>query len=64
VVIRKDKKMVYAVKGNRVVETPITIGDHLGDMVEVLDGVRAGDRIVVKTPEKLKDGTRIKVAEK
>lgn len=64
VVVRKGKNVVYVVEGNRVVETPITIGDHLGDMIEVLNGVKAGDRIVVKKPEKLKDGTRIKIAEK
>ena len=63
-VVRKGKNVVYVVKGNRVVETPIIVGNHLGDMVEILDGVKAGDRVVMKTPEKLKDGTRIKVIEK
>lgn len=60
----KGKNIVFIVRGNRVVETSITPGINLGDMVEVLDGVKAGDRVVVKTPEKLKDGTRIKVIEK
>lgn len=64
VLIRKGKNVVFIVKGNRVVETSITLGSNLGDMVEVLDGVKAGDRVVMKTPEKLKDGTRIKVIEK
>jgi len=64
VVIRKGKNVVFIVKGNRVAETPITLGINLGDMVEILDGVKAGDRVVVKTPEKLKDGARIKVIEK
>lgn len=64
VVIRKGKNVVFIVKGNRVAETPITLGINLGDMVEILDGVKAGDRVVVKTPEKLEDGARIKVIEK
>jgi RND family efflux transporter MFP subunit len=64
VVVRKGKNMVYVVRENRVLETPITIGNHLGDMVEVIAGVKAGDRVVVKAPEKLKDGSRIKVVEK
>jgi RND family efflux transporter MFP subunit len=63
VVTRKGKNVVYVVKGNRVVETAITVGNSFGDMVEV-DGLKAGDRIVVKTPEKMKDGTRIKIVEK
>jgi RND family efflux transporter MFP subunit len=64
VIERKDKKIVYVVRGNKVVETPIRVGERLGDMIETFGGVEAGDRVVVKTPEKLKDGTRIKIVEK
>jgi hypothetical protein len=32
--------------------------------VEVVSGVKAGDRLVVKPEEGLRDGSRIKVAEK
>jgi RND family efflux transporter MFP subunit len=64
VIDRKGKNVVYVVKNNRVVETPVPVGERLGDMIEVLGGVKAGDKVVVKTPEKLKDGTRIKIIEK
>ena len=63
-IIRNSKNVVYVVKGNSVGETPITVGKRLGDMVEVLGGVKAGDRVIVKAPEKLEDGSRIKVIEK
>lgn len=59
-----DKQSVFLVKDNRVVETPVTLGEKLGDMVEVLNGVRAGDRVVLKPLDKLRNGMRIKVAEK
>jgi len=55
---------VYVVKGNRVVESTITVGERLGDMVEVVEGVKAGDRVVVKNAENLRDGFRIKIVEK
>jgi RND family efflux transporter MFP subunit len=61
---RKSKNVAYVVKDNRVVETPVTVGKRLGDMLEVLGGVKAGDRVVIVTPEKLRDGTRIKIIEK
>jgi RND family efflux transporter MFP subunit len=61
---RKGKNVVYVVKDNQVVETPITVGERLGDMVEVIEGVKAGDRVVVKNTEKLREGSRIKVIEK
>src|SRR4030067_182327 len=35
---RKSKNVAYVVKDNRVVETPVTVGKRLGDMLEVLGG--------------------------
>lgn len=60
---RNDKDVIYLVKGDRVVETPVTVGARIGDLVEILAGAKAGDKVAMK-PERLKDGTRIKTAEK
>ncbi len=64
VVDRKEKKIVFLVKENKAFETPVTLGAKIGDMIEVLDGVKAGDQIVLNPPSRLKNGFRIKVAEK
>jgi RND family efflux transporter MFP subunit len=64
VIIHKDKNMVFLVKDNRAFETPITTGEKLGDMIEVLNGVKAGDKVVLKLVDKLRDGKRIKIIEK
>ena len=64
VIDRKGKTSVFLIKENRVIETPVTLGEKLGDMVEVLSGVKAGDRIVLKPLDKVKNGSRIKIAEK
>lgn len=64
VVNHGGRKMVFLVRENRVVETPITTGEQFGEMIEVLGGVKAGDRVVAKPPKRLKNGSRIKVAEK
>lgn len=61
---RNGKKTVFLIRENRVMETPVTLGEKLGDMVEVLSGVKAGDRIVLKPLDKMKDRLKIKVAEK
>ena len=55
---------VYLVKGDKVVKTAVTLGAKIGDMVEVTAGLKAGDKIAVKPLEKLKDGSRVKSAEK
>ncbi|MEW6002581.1 MAG: efflux RND transporter periplasmic adaptor subunit [Nitrospirota bacterium] len=64
VITRNGRKLVYLIKENRVVETPVALGEKLGDMLEVLNGVKAGDRVVLKPLEKMRDGLRIKVPEK
>jgi len=64
VIIHKDKNLVFLIKDNRAFETPITIGEKLGDMIEVLNGVKAGDKVVLKPVDKLRDGKRIKIIEK
>jgi RND family efflux transporter MFP subunit len=64
VVTRKDKKIVFHVKEDRAIETPVTLGEQIGDMIEVREGVKAGDQVVLNPPDRLKNGFKIKVAEK
>ena len=61
---RKDGKAVLLVRGNRVVETPVKLGGAIGDMLEVLDGVKVGDQIVLNPSARLKNGSKIKIEEK
>ncbi len=60
---RKGRKYVFLVRGDRVVETPVTVGEKFGDMTEILEGLKPGEKVAVKPLNKLKDGSRIKVAE-
>jgi RND family efflux transporter MFP subunit len=64
VVTRNGQSVVFLIQENRVIETPVKTGLKLGDMVEVQNGVKAGDRIVLKPLDKMKNGLRVKVAEK
>ncbi len=59
----KEKSVVYLIAGDKVHETAITTGGKLGDMLEVTKGLKPGDRVVLK-PQGLKDGAKIKVAER
>ena len=61
---RKDRKVAFVVKKDRVVETPVDLGSPMGDMVEVLGGVKVGDRVVLNAPDRLKNGSKIKIEEK
>jgi RND family efflux transporter MFP subunit len=64
VVNRKGGKVVFVVREDRVVETSVTLGSPMGDMVEVLEGVKVGDRVVLNPPDRLGNGSKIKIEEK
>jgi RND family efflux transporter MFP subunit len=64
VVDRNGRKLVFLVKDNRVVETPVELGAKIGDAVEVKSGVKAGDSVVLHPGDKLRDGSRITIPEK
>jgi RND family efflux transporter MFP subunit len=61
---RGDTAFAFLIEGNRVRERPVKPGSKLGDMTEILSGLKAGDRLVIKPPKGLKDGSRIKIAER
>jgi RND family efflux transporter MFP subunit len=61
---RSDGTVAFLLEGNRVRETPVRVGSTFGDMVEIVSGLKAGDRVVVTPAKGLKDGSRIKVAER
>jgi len=61
---RKNQKSVFVVKGDRLVETPVSLGSPMGDMIEVLGGVKVGDRVVLSPSDRLKNGSKIKIEEK
>jgi len=62
-VARGEGKAVFLVKGDRAEETLVRTGAQIGDMVEVLIGLKAGDQVVLEPPPKLKSGARVKARE-
>ncbi len=64
VLTRNGRKAVFLMRDDRVTETPVTLGSPIGEMIEVVEGVKAGDRVAVKPLDKLRSGMRVKVAEK
>lgn len=64
ILTHNSKKSVFLILENRVKETPITVGDQFGDMVEILSGIKAGDKVVLSPLGKIKNGSRIKIPEK
>lgn len=64
IVERGGRKVVYVVRENKAVETPIVTGAALGEVLEVKQGVKPGDKIVLKPNERLRDGAAVSVMAK
>ena len=60
-VTRAGRSYSFLVTGNRVKLVPVTVGLTLNDLVEILSGLKEGDRVVLNPPASLHDGSRVKV---
>jgi membrane fusion protein (multidrug efflux system) len=54
-----DRQNVYLVRDGRAWRTEVSVGRRLPGEVEILDGVRAGDEVVVEGTQKVANGGRI-----
>lgn len=64
IVQRNGKKVVFIMKDEKAVETPIETGEKIGDMIEVLKGPKAGDKVILRPGDGLDNGDKVKTAAK
>ncbi|MGA2193028.1 MAG: efflux RND transporter periplasmic adaptor subunit, partial [Nitrospirota bacterium] len=57
---RGGRQVVFVVQGDKAVMTQVSLGRKLGDWVEVLSGLKPGEKVVISPVDKLKDGSKIK----
>ena len=63
-VVRKDgTAFVFVVKGNKVEQRSIRLGDEAGDFYYVLEGLSGGESTATTGAEKLRDGDRVKIGQ-
>jgi len=55
------KKIVFLLKNDHVERRAVTTGGMRGDVAEILAGLAAGDTVVVKGPENLRDGQAVEI---
>ena len=61
VVHRDGGDFVFLVKGSRVEQRVIRLGEEMGDFYHVLEGLNGGESAAVSGADKLRDGDRVKV---
>jgi RND family efflux transporter MFP subunit len=62
-ILREGRPVVFVVEDGRVRERSVETGESFGDMVEVVSGVAAGERVASTQTERLKDGRKVEVTE-
>jgi len=55
---------VYVVDGDRLVMRELKVGERVGDRIEILAGVKAGEAVATSDVDKLTDGMKVKVSAK
>jgi len=64
IIFEQDIPYTYIVKNNKAIKTKITLGDTLGNEVEVIDGLSKGDEIIIDGAKILEDGKEVTITNK
>jgi len=64
IVTRNGRTEVFVVKGDRATAVEIRTGAKIGEMIEVVSGVSPGERVVVRPPRALRDGSKVSLPAK
>ena len=64
IVQRNGKRVVFVMKEGKALATAIETGEKIGDMVEILQGPRAGDKVILRPPVNLDNGDNVRTAAK
>ncbi len=62
-VSREGRNFAFLVKDQVARLVPVTLGQTMGDLMEIVSGLKDGDRVVLNPPPGLSDGARVKVRE-
>jgi hypothetical protein len=64
IVQRDGQSVVFVIKEGKAVETSIETGERIGDMVEVVKGPKAGEKVILRPGDGLDNGDNVKTTAK
>ncbi len=62
-ITKNGKTAAFLLQENRVKLVEVQVGEAMGDLVDIIGGLKEGDRVVLKPPVSLKNGDRVKLKE-
>jgi len=61
---RNNRQVVFQVQDNRAAELPVVLGQRLGNLVEIKQGLKEGDKVIAKIDENIRAGSKVTVKSK
>ncbi len=61
---RDGRRVVYVVRDGKAVQVAVQTGAAYGEALEVMQGLKPGDKVVIKPSERLRDGVAVTAAAK
>ena len=61
VVGTRDARAVFLVRAGKAERRAVRLGQSSGEVVEILEGLRVGDSVVVNGADRLRDGEEIRI---
>jgi len=61
---RNGRQVAFQLKDDRAAEIPVVLGERVGNLVEIKEGLKEGDKIVGKIDENLREGSKISIKNK
>jgi RND family efflux transporter MFP subunit len=61
VATRDGRQVVYQVKENRAVEVPVVVGRPIGNLVEINQGLKEGEKVIGKIDERIHPDSKISI---
>jgi RND family efflux transporter MFP subunit len=58
------RHVVFQIKDDRAIAVPVTIGQRLGGLIEIRDGLKEGDKVIAKVDDHIYDGSKVSVKSK
>jgi len=59
-----DKTFVYVVDSDKAKKVEVVTGEKTDDTVEIISGLKTGEKVIISNLENLSDGTMIKITER
>jgi RND family efflux transporter MFP subunit len=58
------RQVVFQIKDDRAIAVPVSTGHRLGNLIEIKDGLREGDKVIAKVDDNIHDGSKVFVKSK